>query len=297
MTPTRFAVELDGELMESVGRQKFFYEVEFGQELALINKEALYYFPEGRKRKLFVREEETIDAGTDFKLSKKDPIRDKLRTNASVISTLAKFNHPFSLAIYENLRSVQTNVPHLHKQELSTDIATNYYHSNDECLSEFKKIIQKFDFGIDDLRFEPDGEEMSTYVSHSGLVSDLKLEFESQGTIGIYKLFPRIWFALQSGSVVALDELDNDIHPLLLPEIVGLFQNPETNPNDAQLIMSCHNATLLEHLTKEEIFFTEKDADGSTNIFGLSEIQGVRRDANLYAKYLAGVFGAVPKLA
>ena len=102
--------------------------------------------------------------------------------------------------------------------------------------------------------------------------------------------------ALRQGSIVALDELDNDIHPLVLPEIVRLFQEERTNPNGAQLIMSCQNATLLDHLAKEEVFVTEKDSEGRTAIYGLQDVQGVRRDENLYAHYLMGVYGAVPRL-
>ena len=93
-----------------------------------------------------------------------------------------------------------------------------------------------------------------------------------------------------------MDEFDNDIHALLVPELINLFQSRETNPNDAQILMSCHNPSVLECLSKEEIYFTEKDSLGGTEIYGLKDVQDIRRDANLYAKYLSGVFGAIPKI-
>ncbi|MEE8394136.1 MAG: AAA family ATPase, partial [Rhodospirillales bacterium] len=101
---------------------------------------------------------------------------------------------------------------------------------------------------------------------------------------------------LTVGGVAVLDELDSDIHPLLLPELIRMFQDEETNPLDAQLIFSCHNATLFEYLEKEEVYFTEKKADGSTEIYGLKDVKGIRRDTNIYAKYLMGAFGAVPQI-
>ena len=32
------------------------------------------------------------------------------------------------------------------------------------------------------------------------------------------------------------------------------------------------------------------------SIYGLTEIEGVRREDNFYKKYLSGVFGAVPQI-
>jgi hypothetical protein len=58
--------------------------------------------------------------------------------------------------------------------------------------------------------------------------------------------------------------------------------------------MTCQAASLLEDLQKEEVFFCEKDRQGRTKIYGLQDIQAVRRSDNLYKKYLGGVYGAVP---
>jgi hypothetical protein len=47
---------------------------------------------------------------------------------------------------------------------------------------------------------------------------------------------------------------------------------------------------------KEEVFFCEKDSQGRTSVYGLQDIQNVRRTDNRYRKYLSGVYGAVPRL-
>lgn len=94
-----------------------------------------------------------------------------------------------------------------------------------------------------------------------------------------------------------MDELDNAIHSLILPEIVDLFVDPVRNPNNAQLIAACQNPSILQYLKKEEVFFAEKGHDGATEIYGLKDIKGVRRESNIYANYLAGAFGGVPKVA
>ena len=59
---------------------------------------------------------------------------------------------------------------------------------------------------------------------------------------------------------------------------------------------SCHNVSLLEDLSKDEVVFCEKDSQGKTDIYSLNDIRAVRRDDNFYKKYRGGVYGAVPRL-
>jgi hypothetical protein len=53
---------------------------------------------------------------------------------------------------------------------------------------------------------------------------------------------------------------------------------------------------LLDDLSKEEVVFCEKDQQGRTRVFSLMDVQAVRRDENLYRKYLSGAYGAVPTI-
>ena len=48
---------------------------------------------------------------------------------------------------------------------------------------------------------------------------------------------------------------------------------------------------------KYQIFLVEKDQDGSSNAWRLDEVKGVRSDDNYYMKYIAGAFGATPKIS
>ena len=68
-------------------------------------------------------------------------------------------------------------------------------------------------------------------------------------------MFPLIVHALDTGGVVAIDEMDAAIHPVVLPELVRWFYDKEAgrNKRDAQLWLSCHSASLLDDLNKEEI--------------------------------------------
>jgi predicted ATPase len=110
------------------------------------------------------------------------------------------------------------------------------------------------------------------------------------------RIFPLLNQALETGGVAVVDELDLAIHPLVLPEMLRWFHDRDRNPHDAQLWMTCNNASLLEDLVKEEILFCEKDDHGRTTIYSLRDVQAVRRSDNYYRKYLGGVYGAVPHL-
>lgn len=124
----------------------------------------------------------------------------------------------------------------------------------------------------------------------------LPVQLESQGTRTFIRIFPLLAAALQTGGIAVVDELDLSIHPIVLPEIMRWFHDIERNPHNAQLWMTCQNASLLEELVKEEVFFCEKDSKGRSAVYGLRDIQAVRRNDNYYRKYLGGVYGAVPNI-
>lgn len=119
---------------------------------------------------------------------------------------------------------------------------------------------------------------------------------ESQGTLSFMKIFPLLFEVLVNGGIAIVDELDAAIHALVLPEILRWFYDPHQNQKNAQLWITCHNASLLDDLVKEEIVLAEKDPQGRTRVFSLMDVEGVRRSDNLYRKYLGGVYGAVPHI-
>ena len=74
-----------------------------------------------------------------------------------------------------------------------------------------------------------------------------------------------------------------------------LFCSPETNPKGAQLVATVHDTNLMgwSGLRRDQIWFTEKDEDGATLLFPLTDIR-TRRSDNLEKGYLQGRYGAVP---
>jgi hypothetical protein len=121
---------------------------------------------------------------------------------------------------------------------------------------------------------------------------------ESEGTKKYFCLSAPIIDTMKNGKILVIDELDASLHPMLTHALVGLFNNPETNPRNAQLIFATHDTNLLDQklFHKSQIWFTEKDKCGSTRLNSLVEYKNVRATDNIEKHYIQGKYGAIPFL-
>jgi AAA15 family ATPase/GTPase len=88
---------------------------------------------------------------------------------------------------------------------------------------------------------------------------------------------------------------------LLTQRIVKLFNSKSTNPNNAQLIFATHDTNLLDAkiFRRDQIWFTEKDRYGATQLYSLTDFKKTkkpRNDEKLEKSYTAGKYGAIPFL-
>jgi hypothetical protein len=299
--PIRFRCEAIAALVEGQPPCKYSYElvIKDPTDAAYVDYESISYFPRGRKRRLIERTRQSFTVSADFALKSDDQRLGFIAEGTSAISTLAKFNHQPSTLIVAALNTVQTNVASFvgqNPETLSFPDATKYYLSNPKVLEALRARIRLMDLGIEDVSVEISSKQPVVRFHHVGLDSPIADYFESDGTKSFFGMFPLLNYVLEAGGLALIDEFDRDIHPLLLPELVRWFEDRRSNPKDAQLIFTCHNASLLEHLQKEEVFLTEKNAKGHTQLYALKDVEGVRRDVSLYKKYIGGALGAVPRL-
>jgi predicted ATPase len=260
--------------------------------------EILKHWPNERGKPLRVFERTEVGSvagGKAFGLAGYKSVIDKVRPNASLIAMLAQFDHAPSLLLRRIAGLIFTNI-FIEKQEFNEEAVVLFYAQHPDALKALNRDIERIDLGIRSVQIQPGATGPVAQFVHHGLASALPMHLESHGTRQIFKIFPLLLQALVGGGIAVVDELDLAVHPLVLPEIVGWFQDPSRNKDNAQLWITCQNASLLEALQKEEIFFCEKDSRGRTRIYGLQEVQDVRRSDNYYKKYLGGVYGAVPQL-
>lgn len=304
--PVRLAVEFSGPLDLTI--EKLDDATVYGTwryELEIVNRENRFVVGsenlrqraggKGKWTRVFERTGDRVQAGKGFGLAGYSMVIDKVRDNASLISTLAQFDHKPSLRLRDTARTISGNIL-LERTEIRDDDAIRYYAENSLFVDKLNKEIQRIDLGIRRMNIVQGSTGPIALFEHEGLHQPMPWILESHGTRSFVRSFPFLQEALHRGGIALIDEIDISIHPLVLPEIIRWFQDPQRNPFKAQLWITCHAASLLEDLLKEEIFFCEKDSKGRTSIYGLQNIQNVRRADNRYRKYLSGVYGAVPHI-
>lgn len=121
---------------------------------------------------------------------------------------------------------------------------------------------------------------------------------ESTGTNVLFALGGIILKKLETGGIIVFDELDNSLHPKLCKFLIRLFNNPVSNPKNAQLIFATHEVTLLDRdiFRKDQIWFTEKNKFGQTELFSAQDVEGLRDDTNFEIWYRTGKFGGNPNI-
>lgn len=169
------------------------------------------------------------------------------------------------------------------------------------ALSAFAKALSENTSNSEALKM---GEVQATSF-HCGLAADgteklypLHLEDESDGTRKLMALAPGIERVLTCGGVMCVDELDKEMHPLMVEMIVSKFQSPTSNPKHAQLIFTTHDTELLnmELLRKDQIYFADKRRkDGASSLYSISNFSTGTND-NIRKGYLLGKYGATPDL-
>ncbi len=185
--------------------------------------------------------------------------------------------------------------------------------SDEKYKNELIRFIKTFESDIEGIKITPDSLETVKnnngivkieliHKGENGIIKALPLELESNGTRKMFHLFDFFMDALKYGMVLFIDELDAKLHPLLTRYIINLFHKEETNIGNGQLIYSTHDTVNLNKDTfrRDEIWFSEKDKDGISKIYSLSDYKindtKVRNDATYNKDYLSGKYGAIPVL-
>jgi uncharacterized protein len=128
----------------------------------------------------------------------------------------------------------------------------------------------------------------------------LDFELESKGTQKLFGLLGPWFDSLEKGKILIVDELDSRLHTKLTTELLKIFHS-NINTKNSQLIFASHDTNLLRNdlFRRDQIWFTEKDDSGATDLYSLVEYKinqatSVRNDASFEKDYLIGKYGAIP---
>lgn len=300
------------------------YQYGFSATSEKVYEEWLYAFPNDKKQVWFHRKfkedkKKYSWVRSDFLIGRKKVWQEATRPNALFLSTAIQLNNEQLKPIFDwfkrTLRTVGIN-----------QLTASY--TAGQCLKDMKGRVIAFmkeaDFAIDDVVIEkkqfpiqklyesvPElaGSKLATELQdvsiydiktvHSmpnGERVEMDLDNESDGTKKFF-YFAGPWInALENGFVVFVDELHDNFHPHLVKFLVQLFHSKKTNPKNAQLIFTTHETSILsqEIFRRDQIFFTERNDENSTNIYPLTDFSPRKSVENLEKNYLDGRYGALP---
>lgn len=234
---------------------------------------------------------------------------EKVRGNVSLISAADSYNVELASKIRKFFHKMIFNIDVFGRNHrIREDIiaSAEYFFHKEDLKKKMEQLICSFDLGICNIDLQEvktaddKGKEVKVIIPfgiHKFGDTEYRLPMfeESNGTQSAFVLLKDILPVLQEGGIGVIDEIDNDLHPHLLPYILDLFKHKETNPYDAQLVFSCHTPEMLNLLQKHQIYLVEK-IDGESEAWRLDEVTGLQARDNLYAKYMAGALQAVPEL-
>ncbi|MBM7074262.1 ATP-binding protein [Shewanella sp. 202IG2-18] len=301
------------------------YQYGFSASQHQIFEEWLYAFPKGRAQRWFSRVFDEKNQSYDYKFS------DFLTGNKSIWQAATRRNALFlSTAVQLNSDQLKP-VFNWFREKLRTSNVSGWDSSYTaiQCKDNNKKekileLLQSADFNIHDIdikteKFDPssipddfpeeikkkitddmrDHELLDIRTIHktdSGTLMPLDFEDESDGTQKFFS-FAGPWLdILEKGYVLVVDELHDNLHPKMVKYLVELFHSNETNPNNAQLIFTTHDTSILsqEVFRRDQIWFCEKDQSQETVLYPLSDFSPKKDRENIELGYLSGRYGALP---
>lgn len=263
-----------------------------------VTNESLAFKPNGSSRRITMFKRSITGKVSFLNQLVTDPERDylnaNLRSNASVISTLGQINNAFSQNIIGSMDSIFTSI--LYGTSSNNTSIASIYADDNELLYALNDNIHRLDLGVKQVYAWAPLDHPIIQVQHNELDMIINLEHESNGTQRFIYIFPILYYALKTGGVAVIDEVDAMIHPTFMPEILRWFGDTDRNPYQAQLWVSCHSPSLMDGLLKEEVLICEKDDDGASVVFRLGDIPGIKDDEGKMKSYLVGAYGGVPNI-
>ena len=268
-----------------------------------------------RFRNLFDRrwsedESKTVYSAKDKEFHMADRQVAEIRDNCSVIATAAQWGLPLAERLQRwfitSFAPVSSNSATI---LFALDDASRKFAENSRQKDTMQRLLTAWDLGLNGIDIvetqipnappdapAPTASMWVPWGVHKSGDHAFKLPFrsESSGTISAYVMLSRALPILENGGVCTSDEIENNLHPHMLEEFLDLFARTSTNPKNAQIIFSTHSPEVLKYLEKYQIILIEK-TDCESACYRLDSISGIRSDENIYAKYLAGRYGAIPQ--
>ncbi len=278
--------------------------------------ESLFYYPNGRRKKIFTRDErlgntkkEKYSFGGGI-IKRPLDVAESTSDKTLYISRASQMDRDIAKSIFNYFYN-SIFILGYHNFNLSNveSIFNNYkelllkaLQIADSDIVEIK--IKKIKKQVPEITHDPSAEsikighieeeglEIKTYHRANPKVAFNLFAEESKGTIKLFYIMLSILHVIKNNRILLIDEIEESLHTDIVAYIFNLFKAGEK----AQLICATHNTNLLDlsKLRKDQIYFVNKKEDASTDLYSLYDYKDFRDTMNLEKAYLQGRFDAVP---
>lgn len=290
------------------------YEYSFTITRTRILKENLYYYPKGRIKEIFTRNELTGKTKKE-KYTFTDVIKrpwdvvENTSEKTLFISRASQMDREVAKEIFNYFHG--TFILNYVGFGISTiELLTNQYKKQliealqiaDSEIAKVKiKVLKRpgkqiiADASNMTLKVEDVVQDYLQIKTTHKIAPNVAFDFlteESQGTIKLFFIMLTLLDVIRNGKVLLIDEIEESLHPKIIEYIFNLFKAGEK----AQLICTTHNTQFLDlkKFRKDQIFFTNKKQDGSTDLYALFDYNDFRDTMDLEKAYMQGRFDAIP---
>jgi AAA15 family ATPase/GTPase len=307
--PSRFSIDFIHDDVE--------YEYSFTLTTMEIQQESLYYYPNGRRAKVFVRDETKgtnkaeVYSFADGVISRPMDVATNTSRKTLFLSRASQMDREIGKKLYKFfMQDFLLGFAPLDFSTLGFNITKQLFAQNKELIlhalsicdsdiAEIKFIHEKLklpplatavlnspsDQQYDTVRFE------TFHKAAPSIPFDLMGE-ESAGTIQLFSMLFFLLDVVKNGKAFMLDEFDLSLHTKLAEFVIDLFHAG----SQAQFLFTSHNTSLIDmkRFRRDQIVFANKKDDGSTELYSLYDHKDFRENMDAKKGYLQGRFDAIP---
>jgi hypothetical protein len=259
-----------------------------------IQQESLYYYPNGRRAKVFTREETKgtkkaeVYSFADGVIPRPFDVATNTSRKTLFLSRASQMDRELCRKLYRFfmydflLDSVPVDTKWI--RQSFAKYRELMLHALSICDSDISdmKLVSKDDVLI----------RVDTFHKHSPLIPFDLFSEESNGANQLFSMLFLLLDVVKNGRALMLDEFDLSLHTKLAEFVIDLFHAG----SQAQFLFTSHNTSLIDmkRFRRDQIVFANKKDDGSTELYSLYDHKDFRENMDAEKGYLQGRFDAIP---
>ena len=290
------------------------YEYSFSLTRNKIITETLHYYPKGRIKEIFTRDERRGKAKkskytfTDV-IKRPMDVAENTSDKTLYISRASQMDRDLAKDIFNFFHrkfilnymgfgvAAIENISNKNKKQLIEALKIADSDIEDVRIKVLKKSGKNIHADLSNMTLKvedivQDHLQIKTYHKNNPDVAFDFLTEESKGTINLFFIMLTLLDVIRNNKVLIIDEIEDSLHPQLIEYIFNLFRAGDK----AQLLCTTHNTKFLnlKRFRKDQLYFANKKQDGSTDLYSLYDYSDFRDTMDLEKAYLQGRFDAVP---